>query len=223
LILIKHIPEIVMKKLGLALLASLALDANASVITLQVATTSPSAKASADAYKLAVDAALAAPGYKGSKSIAVYDNVVVENIFSGVKTNYAFESTINFGVTSAQAGTWNFRTGVDFGFGGALFVDGVALAYNANDMWWANNYAKANGSLQGALNLAAGNHVMKVYGLENCCDGAMQAQFKAANATVYKTFAANDTLNAVPEPVSIATFGLGAGAMALIRRRRKSA
>jgi hypothetical protein len=64
---------------------------------------------------------------------------------------------------------------------------------------------------------------MKVYGFENCCDGAMQAQFKAANAAAYKTFAANDTLNAVPEPVSIATFGLGAGAIAFIRRRRKQA
>jgi hypothetical protein len=216
--------ESVMNKLGLALLASFALNANASVITVQVATTSPSAKASAAAYQLAVDAALANPaGYKGSKSLAVYDNLRVENYFGGLNNNYAFESTINFGVTSAQAGTWNFRTGVDFGYGGALFVDGVALAYNAHDMWWNNSYGTANGSLQGALNLAAGNHVMKVYGFEACCDGAMQAQFKAANAAAYKTFAANDTLNAVPEPASLATFGLGAGAIAFLRRRRKPA
>ncbi|MFL6632341.1 MAG: PEP-CTERM sorting domain-containing protein [Massilia sp.] len=47
------------------------------------------------------------------------------------------------------------------------------------------------------------------------------AQFKAANGAAYQTFAGNDTLNAVPEPVSIATFGLGAGAMVLIRRRRR--
>jgi hypothetical protein len=51
----------------------------------------------------------------------------------------------------------------------------------------------------------------------------MQAQFKAANAAAYATFASTDQLNAVPEPVSIATFGLGVGALALIRRRRKSA
>lgn len=211
----------VRSKLGLALAASLALDANASVITLQVATTSPAAQASAAAYKLAVDAAIANPAaYKGSKSVAVYDNLAVKNYF-GAFSNYAFESTINFGVTAAQAGTWNFRTGVDFGYGGALFVDGVVLGYNTHDMWWANNYGTANGSLQGAINLAAGNHVMKVYGLEGCCDGGQQAQFKAANAADYRTFASNDTLNAVPEPVSIATFGLGAGAMALIRRRRR--
>jgi hypothetical protein len=214
----------VRSKLGLALLATLALNANASVITLQVATmSSPAAQTSAAAYKLAVDAALANPaGYKGSKSVAVYDNLRVKNDFGSI-SNYAFESTINFGVTSAQAGTWNFRTGVDFGYGGALFVDGVALGFNSHDMWWANDYARANGSLQGALNLAAGNHVLKIYGLEACCDGNQQAQFKAANAAAYQTFSANDTLNAVPEPVSIATFGLGAGAMALIRRRRKSA
>ena len=210
-------------RLALALLASFALNASASVITVQVATTSPAAQANAAAYKLAVDAAIANPAaYKGSKSVAVYDNLAVKNYFGGI-SNYAFESTINFGVTAAQAGTWNFRTGVDFGFGGALFVDGVGLAYNTHDMWWANNYGAANGSLQGALNLAAGNHVLKVYGLEACCDGGMQAQFKAANAAAYKTFASNDTLNAVPEPVSIATFGLGAGALALIRRRRRKA
>jgi hypothetical protein len=216
--------ESAMNKLGLALLACFALNANASVITVQVATTSPSAKANAAAYKLAVDAALADPaGYKGSKSVAVYDNLRVENLFGGLNSNYAFESTINFGVTSAQAGTWNFRTGVDFGYGGALFVDGVALGFNAHDMWWSGSYGTTNGSLQGALNLAAGNHVMKVYGFEACCDGAMQAQFKAANASAYATFAGSDKLNAVPEPVGIATFGLGAGAIAFIRRRRKPA
>jgi hypothetical protein len=216
--------ESAMNKLGLALLACFALNAHASVITVQVATTSPTSQASAAAYKLAVDAALANPaGYKGSKSVAVYDNVRVQNLFNGLNSNYAFESTINFGVTSAQAGTWNFRTGVDFGYGGALFVDGVALGFNANNMWWNGSYGTINGSLQGALNLAAGNHVMKVYGFENCCDGAMQAQFKAANANTYATFSADDKLNAVPEPVSIATFGLGAGALALVRRRRKSA
>jgi hypothetical protein len=59
--------------------------------------------------------------------------------------------------------------------------------------------------------------------MEGCCDGGQQAQFKAANAGIYTTFAAADKLNAVPEPVSIATFGLGAGALALVRRRRKSA
>ena len=207
--------------LALALLASLALNANASVITVQVASTSPAAQANAAAYKLAVDAAIANPAaYKGSKSVAVYDNLSVKNYFGGI-SNYAFESTINFGVTAAQAGTWNFRTGVDFGFGGALFLDGVALGYNTHDMWWANSYASTNGSLQGALNLAAGNHILKIYGIEGCCDGAMQAQFKAANAAAYATFASTDKLNAVPEPVSIATFGLGAGAMALIRRRRR--
>ena len=210
-------------KLGLVLLSSLVLDANASVITLQVATVTPAAQANAAAYKLAVDAAIANPAaYKGSKSVAAYDNLSVKNVY-GSLSNYAFESTIDFGVTAAQAGTWNFRTGVDFGYGGALFVDGVALGYDTHDMWWANSYATTNGSLQGALDLAAGNHVLKVYGIEGCCDGGQQAQFKAANAVAYATFAANDTLNAVPEPAGIATFGLGAGALALMRRRRKPA
>ena len=51
-----------------ALLACLALDANASVITLQVATGPVGTQTSAAAYKSAVDADMAKPaGYKGSK------------------------------------------------------------------------------------------------------------------------------------------------------------
>ena len=207
--------------LCLAVLAALAVNANASVITLQVATVGNlAAQTSATAYKSVVDAALAnTSAYKGSKSVDVYDNLTVNSKF-GSLSSYAFESTIDFGVTAAQAGNWNFRTGVDFGFGGAMFLDGVALGYNANDMWWGGSYTAANGSLQASALLAAGNHVLKIYGLESCCDGGQQAQFKAANAGAYATFASGDKLNAVPEPVSIATFGLGAGALALVRRRR---
>jgi len=210
--------------LCLALLAAFAVNADASVISLQVATVgSPAKQTSAAAYQSAVDAAMAnTSAYKGSKSVSVYDNLTVKNYF-GSLSSYAFETTINFGVTGAQAGNWNFRTGVDFAFGGAMFLDGVALTFDSNDMWWGNNYATSHGSLQGIAALSAGNHVLKIYGLEACCDGGQQAQFKAANASAYATFASTDKLNAVPEPVSIATFGLGAGALALIRRRRKSA
>ena len=179
---------------------------------------------SAAAYKSVVDAAMAnTSAYKGSKSVSVYDNLTVNSYF-GALSSYAFESTIDFGVTAAQAGNWNFRTGVDFGFGGAMFLDGVALSFNTHDMWWGGSYTAANGSLQGSAALAAGNHVLKIYGLEACCDGGQQAQFKAANASAYTTFASGDRLNAVPEPVSIATFGLGAGALALVpAAARKSA
>lgn len=210
--------------LCLALLAALAVDANASVITLQVATIgTPAAQTSAAAYKTAVDAAIAnTSAYKGSKSVDVYDNLTVKSNF-GALSSYAFESTIDFGVTAAQAGNWSFRTGVDFGFGGAMFLDGVALGYNTHDMWWGGSYTAANGSLQATALLAAGNHVLKIYGLEACCDGGQQAQFKAMNAGAYTTFASGDRLNAVPEPVSIATFGLGVGALALVRRRRRKA
>ena len=210
--------------LCLALLAAFAVNANASVINLQVASLgSPAKQTNAAAYKSVVDAAMAnTSAYKGSKSVSVYDNLTVKNYFGSI-SSYAFETTINFGVTDAQAGNWNFRTGVDFGYGGAMFLDGVALSFDSSDMWWGGSYTTSHGSLQGIAALSSGNHVLKIYGLEACCDGTQQAQFKAANASAYTTFASADKLNAVPEPVSIATFGLGAGALALIRRRRKSA
>jgi hypothetical protein len=211
--------------LATALLATVAAGAQASVITLQVAGATPAAQTSAAAYKSVVTSAMNSTAYKGSKSVASYDNVQVNQYFGSIQ-NYAFESTINFGVTAQQAGVWNFRTGVDFGFGGALFIDGVALSYNTGDMWWANSWNVSNGILSGSYNLAAGNHVLQVFGLESCCDGGQAAQFKAANAASYMTFASSDGLNAVaaatnvPEPASIATFGLGAAALAWARKRR---
>jgi len=205
-----------------ALLAGFVVNANASVIKLEVAAIgSPAKQTSAAAYKSVVETAMAnTSAYKGSKSVATYDNLTVKNYFGSI-SSYAFETTINFGVTAAQAGNWNFRTGVDFGYGGAMFLDGVALSFDTNDMWWGGSYTTSHGSLQGIAALSAGDHVLKIYGLEACCDGTQQAQFKAANAAAYTTFASTDKLNAVPEPVSIATFGLGAGALALIRRRRR--
>ena len=143
--------------LCLALLAAFAINANASVITLQVATVgTPAAQTSAAAYKTAVDAAIAnTSAYKGSKSVSVYDNLTVNSNF-GALSSYAFESTIDFGVTAAQAGNWNFRTGVDFGFGGAMFLDGVALGYKdaegwVTEGWWNVSARSCETMLRGGL------------------------------------------------------------------------
>ena len=82
-------------RLALALLASFALNANASVITVQVATTSPAAQANAAAYKLAVDAAIANPAaYKGSKSVASGDP----------NANYIYYGVREFAMTAISNG-----------------------------------------------------------------------------------------------------------------------
>ncbi|HMV00511.1 MAG TPA: PEP-CTERM sorting domain-containing protein, partial [Rhodocyclaceae bacterium] len=68
----------------------------------------------------------------------------------------------------------------------------------------------------------AGNHVIETYGLEDCCDGAQEAQFMAPGATFWTTFSTDDGLDRVretPEPGSLLLASLGLLAMALGRRR----
>lgn len=204
------------------LVACFAAQANASIITLQTAYSTAGSQSSATAYKDVVERALLSQGAGyGTKTISSYDNLSNANQFSGgANSNIAWKATIDFSV--ATAATWTFRTGVDFGNGGALFLDGVALTSRSTDMYWGNSYATASQYLQASSLLAAGNHTLTIYGLENCCDGVQQAQFKAAGAS-FATFAANDGIGpkAVPEPATLATFGLGLALAAGMRRRGK--
>ena len=102
-----------------------------------------------------VDAAVVIPaaGY-GSAFPVIYDNITNQGLF-GSGTDIAFKSTVDFGVSAANAGIWEIRAGVDFGLGGALFVDGVARDFNSNDMWWNGSYANSTQFLTITLNLAA--------------------------------------------------------------------
>ena len=148
-------------------------------------------------------------------------NISNYSLFGSPSSNIAFKSTINFGVSADKAGLWGLRAGVDFGNGGAVFLDGVALGYKSNDMWWDGSYSNSSQFFQFATNLAAGNHVLNIYGLEACCDGGQQVQFRTASADGFQTFAKTDGLiPAVPEPETYAMLLMGAGLMGCLRRRK---
>lgn len=217
----KNLPKFALSLIAVAVFA----HANASNITVSTGYSTAGSQKTADAYKAVVDAAVAKPttGY-GSKTVASYSALDNSSLF-GSSTNIAFRSTIDFGVTAAQAGNWSFRTGVDFGNGGALFLDGVALDVGTNDMWWNGSYTNSNGLLSGSSTLAAGNHTLSIYGLENCCDGFQQAQFKAGNSS-YTSFSSTDGLasvSAVPEPSTYAMMLIGLGLLAFTGRRSTQA
>lgn len=213
--------------LGTALLASIAVHANASIMTLQTGYSTAGSQASANAYLNTVNTALVnqarnnTKGY-GSTTLTSYGAVSNSALF-GANSDIAWKATIDFSVSAAQAGAWSFQTGVDFDYGGALFLDGVALAWSPNNMYWAGSYANTAQILRSNATLAAGAHTLTIYGLEHCCDGAQQAQFKIGSGQ-FTTFAYTDGLNpaAVPEPGTLATFGLGLAALVGLRRRTRA-
>ena len=201
-----------------AALAFCAGVAQASTITIGTGASSAAAQVDAEAYRSVVSGAI-------TKWVDVnsYDKVTTSSL--GLATrNYAFAAIVDFGVTDSQAGLWSFRSGVDFGKGGALFIDGVGYSANSGDMWWSNSYNSSSEYLSASLNLAAGNHTLAIYGLEDCCSGAQQAQFKYGS-TAFTSFSSTDGLNpvtAVPEPESYAMLLTGLGLMAAIARRRNN-
>jgi len=198
-------------------------QAHASTITISTGYSEAGVQASAAAYQAVVNAAIATPGAGyGSTSITSYDNVSNHSLF-GSGSNIAFKSTINFGVSATDAGLWSFRSGVDFGRGGAMFLDGVALDYKSNDMWWAGSYGSTSQFFAGSSTLAAGNHTLSIYGLEGCCDAGQQAQFKSATGS-FTSFSSTDGLvSAVPEPSTYAMLVIGLGLLGFTARRKQAA
>jgi len=206
--------------LGL-MVAAAALNAGlAQASTIQVGTGASTAGVQVDAaaYRSLVDAALTQ-----TVSVASYDNLIAQDILPTGVSSFAFKSTINFGVSAAAAGSWDIRAGVDFGKGGAIFVDGVSQDFRSADMWWNYSYNDPNQFFSLKLNLTEGKHVITLYGLEDCCSGGQQTQFKYGSRD-FTSFSASDGLvAAVPEPESYAMFLAGLGLLGGVARRRAGA
>lgn len=200
-------------------LLTLSSQANASLITLSTAYSAAAAQTNANAYKSIVSAAIASPtsGY-GMQNLSDLNNISNHGLF-GSNSNIAFDFEINFNVSAIEAGNWAFRAGVDFGKGGAVFVDGNALGYKTNDMWWGGSYSNPSQFFNYTTSLSAGNHTLSIYGLEGCCDGGTQTQFHGAKSTAFMTFSSADGINPIPEPATIGLLGLGLLGMASMRRK----
>jgi len=196
--------------LALGLVAGIA---SASTIQIQTgAYTGTGSFASALDYQTAVDAAVGAAGAT-STFVTSYNDLAIS------LDNSALEATVTF--NAATAGTWEFRTGVDFGLGGAVFLDGTALAYNTGNMWWAGSYGDPTQSFDVTSAIASGNHTLSIYGIEDCCSGNQQAQFSFAGGA-FTSFSNTDGLvaTAVPESRNYAMLLAGLGLIASMARRR---
>ncbi len=203
-----------MKKLATAIaLAFVAGAASASTISIQTGDTFEHGLTSATdyAYEVNNNSNLGA-----ATTIASYDNLALS------LSNASLKSTITFYLATPT--TFDFRAGVDFGGGGALFVDNTST-FNGGNMWWANSYGDASQYL--ALNnvtLSAGDHTLTLYGFEDCCSGNSQLQYEVVGGSAgFTSFSSTDTLPAVPEAQSFAMLLAGLGLVGTLARRRKQA
>jgi hypothetical protein len=151
----------------------------------------------------AFDAAAQPAGY----GCAVLPDYVNESNVSrfGAGTNAHYSVLFFLDVPASQAGTWRFRLGPDFGYGGALYVDGTTLQSAwGTDLWWAGNWANTAQLLQGSVTLAAGRHFVAAYGSEGCCEGlqAMQADVPGGGTNYVDLTTANFTLVAPSCPLA---------------------
>jgi len=86
-----------------------------------------------------------------------------------------------------------FRFGVDFGFGGAVSLDGEIAKSNYGNLWWgASNMNSATHLSIKPTRLEAGTHKMYVAGGEGCCDGDQTFQYKVGAHGDWRIFNANN-------------------------------
>lgn len=222
----RNVLKIAAVLLGATALAAAAMPASADTVTMQARNSgNPGATSSAD-YVAAWNAVLASqplppPGY-ADQVIGDWDGTE-SNSFTGggATTDLAYHDQAIFNVSAGQVGVWDFRLGIDFGFGGTLIVDGVELDTHLFDTWWNYDTTWSNPSqfLFGSLNLGAGVHVLDAYGFEGCCDGGTIGQFRSANSNSFQDF----KTTGVPEPGAWSLMILGFGAAGAALRRRRAA
>ncbi|MDK2778687.1 MAG: CCXG family PEP-CTERM protein [Pseudomonadota bacterium] len=145
-------------------------------------TSDPASKAQAISYFEASDDSTA--GY-GS---ALLDDFVSQSnesvITDGASTNFILYSSSIFSVSTA--GTWYFRAGVDFGLGGGLYIDDIALDEQwDDDMWWNSDWTDDSQILAGSYSLSAGEHTLLLLGAEDSNGGIMTLEFSRDGSTWY--------------------------------------
>ena len=101
----------------------------------------------------------------------------------GTNGNYGMCISTLLNVTPAQAGTWEFRAGLDHGLGGHFIINETDIESDWNDdIWWAINFANPD-TYQGTRFLDAGWHRLETLGFEGCCDGPIEIQARPPGGT----------------------------------------
>jgi len=158
----------------------------------------------------------------GSGACSVTVNQLVGFSYQSVcadtrNTNLAYHYGAVFVVPLAS--TYNFRAGVDFGRGGAVFLDGQELQFRPYYMWYNGDYTNAPSVLETLqVALTAGTHKLEYYGFENELDGPQSVQLDCGDGTGYNdmtqaqlAYCTFDVCNPSPCDPNAACSNLGGG------------
>lgn len=107
-----------------------------------------------------------------------------------VRINFIAYSTALF--TVPADGVWGVRYGADYGLGGGLYVDGIALDERWDeDLWWGGSDWNNGDVLSGTVNLTAGEHKLEIIGAEGGNDGGLTIQFYRGSTNEWQQDATN--------------------------------
>jgi len=124
--------------------------------------------------------------------------------------------TIDFSIS--YDGLWSFESGLDAGYGAALFVDGKLVDNRTDNLWWGYNWNHSDVFKVEDIALSTGDHVIQLLWAENCCNGASSVRFTEKLGQERPLSVSDIDAASIPEPTSIALFGLAA--LGLMTRRK---
>ena len=122
------------------------------------------------------------PGYcNAGTSLLSVDGL--SNAPCGSNTDIISQVVVPF--TTSAAGSWHFQIAPDYGLGSQLLVDGTVVQTHWSNIYAGGNYGDPSQFFDYTADLAAGAHMIKIEGAEDCCDGAWSARYQLAGASAW--------------------------------------
>lgn len=120
-------------------------------------------------------------GY-GTKYLMEFTGINNTDTIGGSGKDIAFY--YDFFFKAGEAGMWAFEFGVDSGIASGCMVDSNELWFEAKDIWTLGDYSQA---FVKKVKLDKGWHRVRIYGLEDCCDGVWRLRFKSSSMKNFET------------------------------------
>ena len=119
-------------------------------------------------------------GY-GTAYLSDFVDVNNTDTIKGSGSDIAFYYEFYF--KSGETGKWSFEFGVDSGIASGCIVDEKELWFEPHDIWTLGDYSQV---FTRDIQLNKGWHRVRIYGLEECCDGVWRVRYKAPSMRDYE-------------------------------------